>query len=72
MLDAAGVKLLAVSIGTSERAKDFVKETQFPIENLYAVRPARVTTPKCLTQSQWNHSNAWYNVSINTQILDIK
>ena len=35
-LDAAGVKLVLVSIGTAERAKDFVEETGFPAENLYA------------------------------------
>ncbi|KAK3275609.1 hypothetical protein CYMTET_16275 [Cymbomonas tetramitiformis] len=29
-------KLLVVSIGTAERAKQFVEETGFPIENLYA------------------------------------
>lgn len=35
-LDAAGVKLLVVSIGTLERSRDFVKENAFPIEKLYA------------------------------------
>ena len=36
VLDAAGVKLIAVSIGTPERALDFVRETEFPPENLFA------------------------------------
>jgi hypothetical protein len=35
-LDANGVKLIAVSIGTVDRAKEFVRETEFPIECLYA------------------------------------
>jgi len=35
-LDELNVKLLVVSIGTAARAKDFVQETGFPIENLYA------------------------------------
>merc|ERR1719238_1111995 len=35
-LDAAGVKLVLVSIGTFERSQDFAEETQFPRENLYA------------------------------------
>jgi hypothetical protein len=35
-LDKHGVDLVAVSIGTSERAKDFVRETGFPAERLFA------------------------------------
>jgi peroxiredoxin len=35
VLERNGVKLLCVSIGTPERAKDFVKETGFPGELLY-------------------------------------
>ena len=35
-LDAAGVRLVVVSIGTLERAKDFSRENDFPIELLYA------------------------------------
>ena len=31
-----GVGLKFVSIGTTEKAKTFIKETEFPIENLYA------------------------------------
>jgi len=35
-LDKHGVDLVAVSIGTSERAKDFVRETGFPADRLFA------------------------------------
>ena len=35
-LDAAGVDLFLVSIGTPERAKDFVRVTGFPPERLFA------------------------------------
>jgi len=35
-LDAAGVRLVLISIGTPDRAKQFVEETGFPAENLYA------------------------------------
>ena len=33
---AAGIDLIAVSIGTPERATEFVNETGFPAANLYA------------------------------------
>ena len=35
-LDARGIDLIAVSIGTPERATEFVNETGFPAANLYA------------------------------------
>ena len=35
-LDKHGVDLVAVSIGTRERAEDFVRETGFPAERLFA------------------------------------
>ena len=35
-LDAQGIDLIAVSIGTPERALEFVSETGFPAANLYA------------------------------------
>jgi peroxiredoxin len=36
VLDAAGVDLVAVSIGTASRASDFVAETGFPSNRLFA------------------------------------
>ena len=36
VLDAHGVDLVAVSIGTHARSKDFVEETGFPAERLFA------------------------------------
>jgi hypothetical protein len=36
ILDAQGVQLFFVSIGTLERSKDFVSVTEFPAENLLA------------------------------------
>lgn len=36
MLDAAGVKLFLVSIGTKERGLEFVEKTGFPAERLLA------------------------------------
>ena len=35
-LDEAGCKLLAVGIGTDERAREFCKHVGFPATNLYA------------------------------------
>lgn len=35
-MDQLGCKLLVVSIGTAARAKQFVEETKFPIDILYA------------------------------------
>ena len=44
-LDAAGIKLLLVSIGTPERGKDCEKENGFPEANLYADPKTAPTTP---------------------------
>ena len=51
VLDAAGVKLIAVSIGTPQRALDFIEETQFPAENLFAD-----PNNACYTRLQLNKS----------------
>lgn len=41
-LDEKGVKLYLISIGTFERAQDFIKETEFPPELMF-VDPETVT-----------------------------
>lgn len=67
MLDAAGVKLVLVSIGTAERAKDFVAETGFPAENLYAD-----PTNACYDALKFRKSvgDTFFNIATPYAILD--
>ena len=64
VLEEAGVDLLAVSIGTHERSKDFARETGFPVERLFADRESA-----CYDALRFNKSLANFSRKSTPQSL---
>ena len=56
MLEENGVDLVAVSIGTHERSRDFVRETGFPADRLFADADAAAYDALRLNKSLKNFS----------------